>query len=526
MNTTRDPHAISRRDLLKLGLVAGATAAALGPSPKAFAMPRLERPNILFLMADQQRGDCLGAAGNPAAITPNLDRLAREGVLFRNAYSCVPSCTPARTALLTGLAPWNNGMLGYGRMGEGYPIEMPSAISGAGYYTTAIGKMHWHPQRILHGFHRTILDESSRAETVDFRSDYRSWLFSIDPSVDPDVTGLTFNDYRSRPYALPEEYHPTHWTGDTARHFIETYRRPEPFFLKVSFARPHSPYDAPKRFFDRYNDVDLPAATVGDWAERYTPRSDDSPNIWHGDVGPDQVRASRQGYYGNVTFIDEKIGQILDALEKRGMLENTLILYTADHGDMLGDHHLWRKTYAYQGSANIPMIIRWPKGSLSEERGRVLDRPVEIRDILPTFMDAAGAKGAETLDGKSLLPLIENADAPWREFIDLEHDRCYGPLNHWTAVTDGHSKFIFHCETGEEQFFDLDADPGETTGRATDPAYAQRVSEWRQRMVDHLTPRGEPFVKDGKLAVRPGSFLYSPHFPGCKCHGKPDGVAK
>ncbi|MCC6491079.1 MAG: arylsulfatase [Candidatus Hydrogenedentes bacterium] len=510
---------MSRRELLKLGMAAGA-ATALAPAFGAQALPAPNKPNILFLMTDQQRGDCVGAAGNPAIHTPNLDRIAREGALFRNAYTCTPSCTPARTALLTGLAPWRNGMLGYGRVGEGYAIEMPSALRDAGYYTTGIGKMHWHPQRVLHGFHRTILDESSRAEHIDFLSDYRAWLFTKDPNCNPDVTGLTFNDFRSRVYALPEDYHPTYWTGETARHFIDTYDRPEPFFLKVSFARPHSPYDPPKRFMDMYAGADLPKAAVGDWEERYVPRSDDSPNIWHGDMGAEQVRQSRQGYYGSISFVDEKIGEILAALEKRGMLDNTLILFTSDHGDMLGDHHLWRKSYAYEGSANIPMIVRWPKDTLSEARGRVLDHPVEIRDILPTFMEAAGAPGAETLDGKSMLPIIVDEKAPWREFIDLEHDRCYDPLNHWTAVTDGHSKFIFHCETGEEQFFDLDADPGETVNRAADPAYAQRVQQWRQHMIDHLAPRGEPFVKDGKLAVRQASYLYSESYPGCKCHGK------
>jgi choline-sulfatase len=519
MNIQPNSTTLSRRDLFKTGLAAGAAVALAGTHAQAAKLPGLKKPNILFIMTDQQRGDCVGAAGNPAIITPNLDRLAREGVLFRNAYSCVPSCTPARAALLTGLAPWRNGMLGYGRVGEGYAIEMPQALRDAGYYTTAIGKLHWHPQRHSHGFHRTILDESGREMTTEFRSDYRAWLYSKDPSVDPDLTGLGWNDYRAWPYKLPEEYHPTHWTGDTARHFIETYDRPEPFFLKVSFARPHSPYDPPQRFWDMYENADLPKANVGDWADRNAPRSDDSNNIWHGDMGTEQVRTSRQGYYANITFVDEKIGAMIAALEKRGMMENTLIVFTSDHGDMMGDHHMWRKSYAYEGSANVPMIVRWPKGALSEDRGRVLANPVELRDILPTFMEAANPPGADTLDGKSMLALVKDGNAEWRPYIDLEHDRCYDPLNHWTAVTDGHSKFIFHCETGEEQFFDLDADRGETKDYAQDPAYADRVAEWRQHMVDHLAERGEPFVKDGKLAVRQESHLYSPNWPGCKCHG-------
>lgn len=508
---------LSRRDLLRWSAISG--LAALHSSNAASQPSPLAKPNILFLMSDQHRGDCMGAAGNSAAHTPNLDRLAREGALFENAYSTTPTCTPARTALLTGLAPWRHGMLGYGRVGEGYSIEMPQALRDAGYYTCGIGKMHWHPQRNPHGFHKLILDESGRELTVDFRSDYRAWLASVAPHVDPDITGLTFNDYRAWPYKLPEEYHPTRWTGDVAANFISAYQRPEPFFLKVSFARPHSPYDPPQRWWDRYRDSALPGARVGRWASKFAPRSDESPNIWHGDMGPEQVRTSRQGYYGAVSFIDEQIGRILSALEQTGQLENTLILYTSDHGDMTGDHHLWRKSYAYEPSANIPMIIRWPNGALSNERGRTIAQPVEIRDILPTFLDAARASGAEGLDGTSLLSLIADKRTKWRDAIDLEHDVCYDASNHWTAMTDGRSKYIFHAQTGEEQFFDLRDDPYELVDLAADGGSKRRVNEWRDRMIEHLAERGEPFVVNGKLGARPESYLYSPNWPGCKCHG-------
>jgi choline-sulfatase len=465
-------------------------------------------------MADQHRGDCVGADGNKAIRTPNLDRLAAEGVHFRHAYSSTPTCTPARTALLTGLSPWRHGMLGLGKVAEKYPIEMPQALRDAGYYTLGIGKMHWYPHRITHGFHRTLIDESGRAWTPDFRSDYRCWFFSQAPNLNPDETGLEWNDYRSRTYALPEELHPTTWTGQTAVNFLRTYDREEPFFMKVSFARPHSPYDPPERWMKAYADCDIPKAVVGDWAAKYAPRSDDGNSIWHGDMGAEQVRASRQGYYGAVSYVDEQIGFILETLGKRGWLEDTLILYTSDHGDMTGDHHLWRKSYAYEPSARIPMIVRWPESLLDSKRGQTLDQPVEIRDILPTFLDAASAPGGETLDGKSLLSLVRGETAEWRPYIDLEHDICYGPENHWSALTDGHSKYIFHALDGQEQFFDLDRDPQETHDLASDPSSKERVTEWRNLLIKHLEPRGEQFVKDGKLALRPESCVYSPHYPG------------
>jgi arylsulfatase A-like enzyme len=489
------------------------------------------RPNILFLMADQHRADCLGAAGNRVIRTPHLDRLAADGVRFRHAYSSTPTCTPARAALLTGQSPWSHGMLGYGAVAERYPVEMPRLLREAGYHTMGIGKMHWTPQRALHGFHQTILDEATpldveparqngAASIPDFRTDYESWFFSQAPDLNPFATGLLWNDYRARPFALPEQLHPTVWTGETAVRFLNSYRRPQPFFLKVSFLRPHSPYDPPERFLRIYDGAAIPAAEVAPWAARYAARSDPSNEPWHGDFGPGQVRQSRAGYYGAVSQVDEQIGRILETLDRRGMLDQTLILMTADHGDMLGDHHLWRKSYAYEASARIPMIVRWPGGLLSAKRGQTLSRPVEIRDILPTFLDAAGVRVPEAVEGRSLLNLILNPEGEWREFIDLEHDVCYSPDNHWNALTDGRRKFIFHARTGEEQFFDLTGDPHELNDVAGNPDRAAEVRLWRSRLTDHLAIRGDAWVAQGRLALRPKSQLYSPNYPGASAVGR------
>jgi len=462
-----------------------------------------DRPNILLLMTDQHRGDCVGAAGNRAIHTPNLDRLAQGGALFSNAYSSTPTCTPARAALLTGMSPWNHGMLGYGQVAEHYAVEMPALLHNAGYRTTGIGKMHWHPQRALHGFDQTILDESGRVESKDFRSDYRSWFLSEDPDGDADATGIDWNGYAAKRYALPEHLHPTSWTGETAVRFLREYQRPEPFFLKVSFERPHSPYDPPKRWWDRYEGA-LPRAEAGEWAAKFRPPSDKGPAPWHGDFGADIAQNARRGYYGSISFVDEQIGRILETLDRRGWLKRTLILFLADHGDMLGDQFLWRKSYAYEGSSHIPMILHWPEGF--SPRGAIRN-PVEIRDVLPTFLDAAGA-AMSGIDGASLLRLARNPNAQWREWIDLEHDVCYAKENHWNALTDGRRKFIFHALKGEEQFFDLEKDPHELR-----PIQSPEASQWRERLIAHLEPRGPQWVADGKLQKRPQSQLYSPNYP-------------
>ncbi|MEW6237958.1 MAG: arylsulfatase [Candidatus Omnitrophota bacterium] len=512
MNPSKNTHLVTRRTAIKAG--AAAVSFLLSPPGFAAAQSGQEKPHILFLMADQFRGDCLSADGHPAVKTPNLDRIASEGILFRRAYSSTPTCTPARSAILSGLSPWRHGMLGYGQVADRYNPEMPQAMRDAGYYTLGVGKMHWHPQRALHGFHQTLLEESGRAESVDFRSDYRSWFYSEAPNLNPDATGIGWNDYQAKPYELPENFHPTHWMGETAIQFLQTYNQPQPFFLKVSFARPHSPYDPPERFMKMFADAPIPNAVVGEWAERHALRGQKLPdNTWRGDLGEEQVRRSRQGYYGSIAFIDEQIGRILEALDKRGWLDRTLIVFTSDHGDMTGDHNLWRKSYPYEPSARIPMLMRWPAGLAPEKRGRTLDHPVELRDLLPTFLDAASVKGDFHLDGDSLLKLARDENAAWRKFIDLEHDVCYSPENHWNALTDGRYKYVFHARDGEEQLFNLTNDPGETRDLALNPAHHGELRQWRNRMIEHLAQRGEEWVKNGTLVLRPKNHLYSPNFP-------------
>ena len=504
---------ITRRNFLKKTALA-----SLGTNfliSKSFAtLKRKQQPNILFLMADQLRGDCLGCTGNKIIKTPHLDSIAKEGILFTNAYTSTPSCTPARSAILSGMSPWHHGMLGYGRVTDKYPFELPQAIRDAGYYLLGIGKMHWYPQRKLRGYHKTLLDESGRSETPGFVSDYRIWFKEQTPDLNPDATGIGWNDYRTKMYALPEHLHPTRWTADRAVDFIEKYNNSKPFLLKVSFARPHSPYDPPKRFMNMYNEEEMPNPYIGDWADMYAEHEDPpKPSLWHGDLGIRQAKKSRRGYYGSITFIDEQIGRILEALKKRDMYDDTLIMFFADHGDMLGDHHLWRKTYAYEGSAKVPMLLRWPENmGMNPQRGKKLHQPVELRDVLPTFLDAAGAHIPNHIDGKSMLELVRGNTKNWHKFIDLEHSMCYNK-DHWNALTDGRFKYIYYAYDGREQLFDLRNDPGELHDLTKKSSHQKNLLKWRQRMIEHLSERGEQFVSNGKLAIRKKRLLYSPLFP-------------
>jgi arylsulfatase A-like enzyme len=196
------------------------------------------------------------------------------------------------------------------------------------------------------------------------------------------------------------------------------------------------------------------------------------------------------------------------------MYENSIICFTSDHGDMLGDHHHWRKTYAYEGSANVPCLFKWPDGYEGKtERGTKLENPVELRDFLPTFLDAAGAVIPGDIDGKSLLGLVKDPGSDWRSHIDLEHATCYKDENYWCALTDGTWKYIWFFRTGEEQLFHLKQDPGEEVELSEDGRYRDTLAGWRDKMIDHLKERGEGFVKNHQLVIREETMLYGPNYP-------------
>jgi choline-sulfatase len=475
-----------------------------------------QKPHVIFIMTDQHRADALGCMGNRAVISPHIDRLAAEGTRFLSGYSSSPSSTPARSGLLTGLSPWHHGMLGYGRVARQYKYEMPHMMRELGYYTFGVGKMHWFPQKSLHGFHATLVDESGRTESPDFISDYREWFQLQAPGADPDLTGIGWNDHRAGVYRLDEKLHPTAWTGQKACELIRNYSNEKPLFLKVSFARPHSPYDPPQRYADMYKDADVPAPFVGDWCGDLSEQRDPEiaePDAAFGNFGTEYARNSRRYYYANITFVDDQVGEIIGALKEKGMYDNAVICFTSDHGDMLGDHYHWRKTYPYEGSAAIPYIVKWPKGLRREKDTSVVTQPVELRDFLPTFIDLAGGETPQDMDGRSLVNLVQGKQAHWRTFIDMEHATCYDANNYWCALTDGKIKYIRNFHNGSEQLFDLEKDPGEQRECSGLKPYAKTVEDMRNAMIDHLSERGDAFVKDGRLVVRTSTMLYSPNYP-------------
>lgn len=473
----------------------------------------VSRPNIIFVLCDQFRGDCLGVAGHPVVQTPNLDYLATHGTYFSRAYSAVPSCLPARAILWSGQDQWHTGILGMGP-GQGeipndFCHTIPGELSAAGYRTHLVGKGHFWPQRTSMGFQSSELDESGRMPD----SDHRRWFAAHAPEdVTPDDHGVYWNSWHARPWHAEEHLHPTAWTMARALDFLDREADRGPFFLNISFARPHSPYVPPRWYFDLYDQGTVPEPVVGDWAEAMhgDPDAGSDPNAWHGRLSPEQVRRARAGYLGEISFIDCQVGRLLNWLEQHPRFKtNTWIIFSADHGDMQGDHYLWRKTYGYEGSARIPMIVTPPLGCAASARRRA-GEPVELRDLMPTILGMAGLAVPPTAEGRSLLPLLEATPDSWRDCIHGEHCTCYAPEQEMQYLTDGRRKYIWLPRIGCEQFFDLEADPGECLDLSADPERADEVARWRAQLVKFLKARDCGWTDGHKLQTPPDEPLVSP----------------
>jgi arylsulfatase A-like enzyme len=249
-----------------------------------------------------------------------------------------------------------------------------------------------------------------------------------------------------------------------------------------------------------YKDADMDEPPIGDWVDVEAAEAGvASPTAAFGKLPKRRLDRARAGYYALITHIDNQIGRLLQALDEYGALSNTLIVFTSDHGELLGDHHYFRKSLPYEGSAKIPLIVFDPGGQLGLKRGIRPSQVTELRDIMPTLLDAAGAPIPAQVEGQSLLPLCRGGqDVSWRSYIHGEHS--YGALsNHY--VTDGNEKYIWFSKTGHEQLFDLRHDPQELNDLARMPEAVERVAAWRLRLVGELTGREEGYVKDGMLVA-------------------------
>ncbi|MCL2479230.1 MAG: arylsulfatase, partial [Treponema sp.] len=328
--------------------------------------------------------------------------------------------------------------------------------------------------------------------------DYLNWLREKQGAhADIIDTGLDCNSWVARPWLYDEYLHPTNWVVDQSIEFLRRKDPGKPFFLTMSFVRPHSPLDPPGYYFNMYQDKEIPQPFIGDWAD--TEDTDRNGRVYNTSSGiPDSklIKKARAAYYGCITHIDHQIGRFLQSLFDNDALNNTVILFVSDHGDMLGDHNKFRKSLPYRGSANVPFIVYDPGNMLGIESGKRFNQVVELRDVMPSLLSFAGIGIPDTVEGKSVLPLLKNESSVWREYIHGEH--ANGIASNQFIVTSK-DKFIWYSSTNAEQYFDLENDPNEMHNLIDDGRHSQRIDYLRKILIKELAGREENFSNGVRL---------------------------
>jgi arylsulfatase len=470
-----------------------------------------ERPNILLITTDQQRGDCLGIEGHPVLQTPNMDFIGGTGTHFRRAYSESPTCIPARRTLMSGQAPAVHGMVGMiGGVKWDPAHTLAGELTGAGYQTEMVGKLHLHPHRKRYGFERLQLADSTRGED----NDYLRWLDGEWPKDRWAMAhGVTPNGWIGRPSHLPETQTHAFWCVSQSIDFLERRDPEAPFFLNVSFIDPHPPFAPPQFFYDRYAGKDLPKPVIGDWAPKFeTVTRGIDPELMlnrRARLDSDAMHYCRAAYYGLINHVDSQLGRLFQYMRDRRLLDNTCILFTADHGEMLGDHHMFSKARAFEGSARVPFLVRPPR-TMGMPSGTRVDLPVGLQDVMPTLLDVAGLPVPSTVTGRSVLPLLsgDTGAGQWRDALHGEHSKRYFDGESMHYLVDGQTKYVWYSQTGQELLFDLDADPQERHNLLFEPDAETRVAPWRRRLAQELRSRPEGFVEGDQLVPgRPHEYL-------------------
>ncbi len=472
------------------------------------------QPNILLIQTDQLTASVLGVYGDPVCYTPNIDRLAGEGIVFENAYCNFPLCAPSRFSMATGMLA---SRIGAFDNGAELPASIPTYahyLRARGYHTCLSGKMHFVGPDQLHGFEERL---TSDIYPADF-----SWGADWSTGEQRDVTDLSMLTKSGVCGRSVQIDYDTAATFHGARRIFDYAREPDrrPFFLHVSYTHPHDPYLCTKEYWDLYEDQEIPEPAIPD-----IPEAERDPHsltvmgqsgLLGAYVTEEQISRSRRAYYGSVSFIDDQVGVLLDALEDSGQLENTVILFTSDHGEMLGERGMWLKKVFFEPSLKIPLILHAPS-RFAHARVREL---VSLVDLLPTLVDLAGDGAsfdvADTLDGVSLLgTLASPSDDPQRPlYAEITADGTPAPI---FMIRRGRHKFTT-SDAFEPQLFDLEADPHELKNLAGEPghdalltAFAEEaagkwdsprltgeiiLSQRRRQMVHNALSQGRPAAWD------------------------------
>jgi choline-sulfatase len=443
-------------------------------------MPAGRRPDILIVMADQMVPSALPCYGNQVTQAPTLSWLAESGVVFDAAYTASPLCAPARASVMTGLLPSRT--RAYDNAAE-FSSEIPTFahyLRSAGYRTVLSGKMHFCGPDQLHGFEERLTTDIYPADygwTPDWDRPHQrpSWYHDMSSVIDagPCVRSnqLDFDDEVA--FAAERSLY-SHIRSDDER----------PACYVVSFSHPHDPFTITRKWWDRYRDEDIPAPAFGYDEALAHPHERRLRSVCAMDgaaVTADHVRAARRAYYGAISYVDDLTGRLIDLLRETGRLDNTVIVVTGDHGEMLGERGAWYKMSFYEGSARVPLIVRAP-ALFAPAR---VTAAVSTMDLLPTLVGLAtdGDLGSVVapLDGRSLLPHLSGA--PDRHDVAAEY-LAEGAIAPIVMIRRGRHKFI-HSPADPDQLFDLGSDPYERANLAGDPASARLVEEFRREVAAH-----------------------------------------
>ena len=430
------------------------------------------RPHILIVHADQHRYDCLGAYGNPDVQTPSIDALAADGVRYTNSFCPFPVCTPSRYSLLSGLyvhqhLGWNN----HCTLPHGI-ATFPRVLRESGYRTAAVGKMHFTPTYLDVGFERMLLAEQDGPGRYD--DDYHRWLREegLCDRIDlmdqvseyrEQAPPLYWDTYGALPSDLDEAHHSTTWIGERALEQLAEWDA-EPRLLMVGFVKPHHPFDPPRPWDTMYDPDSL--FILPGWTET-TPARDQCYRRGYFDnaaLAEPQLRRAMALYYATISQIDHHVGRMISMLKQRELYDRTLVVYTSDHGEYLGFHHLLLKgNYMYEPLVRVPLVIKYPRG---QRAGEVCSALVDNTDLAPTLLSCAGCVVPRDLAGSNL------AEAgPGRDLVFAE-----GPRADQYMARSRHHKLLLCRQPEHSQFFDLETDPLELDNRISDPAYAMVVA--------------------------------------------------
>ncbi|MFV0338505.1 MAG: sulfatase [Chthoniobacterales bacterium] len=469
------------------------------------------RPNILHIFTDQQRFDTIAALGNPLIHTPNLDALVREGTTFTRAYSPSPECVPARASMITGWYPGRTGC--FSNAEDMPPEDTPTLMSGLrdlGYRTHGIGKCHFKSDfYALRGFQtRDIQEEGAEKREKD---DYLSWLqkngygWVLEPHG---IRGEMY--YIPQPSALPPEVHPTHWVADRAVDFLKNHEaETQPFYLYAGIIHPHPPFAPPIPWHKIYRAPDMPLPRGLNTDTEDLPFINRFQNRYkYRDRGRDLnlIRCLRAYYYASITFLDAQVGRIMESLKKSGKWDDTLILFSSDHGEYLGDFNCFGKRGFHDVSSRIPMIVKWPQGKMADTR---CDTPTSLVDLAPTFLAAAGHQAAsDEYDGIDLHDLATRKKQ--REFVFSQFKKADEGL--YMAVNKDR-KYAYSAPDNAEYFFDLEKDPHEMENLASDSSRKNELTTLRQTCADWVSKN------DSHEAVADGGWR---EYPKKKLPDNPD----